>query len=245
MRAGDAVEVTGRDHADFAPDVARARIRVLGHPGLPAPTTGRFGSATWGREDCHWIELEGSCAARRPGKGGRPAHLGLGHESYKAHVLAPAESLAHLLDADVKLPGVCGALFNTKRQMLGIQMFVPERDAFACCGHPLRIPSPCHRLPLRISCSFRGSAIWDIVCDLRGTVTYSNLSGPTWIRDATGGVMIQDHQAAGIGRRRSGGCGGLSGDRSGFGPALRGASVKRLQSGAPPAPVRITVGRTP
>jgi hypothetical protein len=53
-------------------------------------------------------------------------------------VLAPAKSLAHLLDADVALRGVCGALFNGKHQMLGIQMFVPGAE----CIRVLRAPSP-------------------------------------------------------------------------------------------------------
>ena len=30
---------------------------------------------------------------------------------------------------------------------------------------------------------------------VRGSVTYPSLTGPTWVRDATGGVMIRDHQS--------------------------------------------------
>jgi diguanylate cyclase (GGDEF)-like protein len=239
MRAGDAVEVTGVTTADFAPDVAGARIRVLGHPGLPVPGTGRLGSASWGREDCHWLELEGIVQRVAQGRGDALLTLAWGTTSYKAHVLASAESLAPLLDAHVTLRGVCGALFNTKRQMLGIQMFVPGSE----CIRVLRAPSPdpFSVPPTPIADLLRFSRASDMGHRVRlhGTVTYSNFSGPTWVRDATGGVMIQDHQPAAL----------AAGDQvdvvgfpeiDGFSPALRGASVKRLQSGAPPAPVRIT-----
>ncbi len=239
MQAGDEVEVTGQTTADFAPDVAKARIRVLGHPGLPAPKTGRFGNANWGREDCHWIELEGVVQRIAQGRADSLLTLAWGRSSYKAHVLAPAKSLAHLLDADVALRGVCGALFNGKRQMLGIQMFVPGAE----CIRVLRPPSPdpFSMPPTAIADLLQFSRARDMghSVRLRGTVTYPNRSGSTWVRDASGGVMVQDHQAEGL----------AAGDLvdvvgfpqiAGFGPALRGARVKRLQSGAPPLPVPIT-----
>ena len=224
MQAGDEVEVTGVTTADFAPDVAKARIRVLGHPGLPVPKMGRFGSANWGREDCHWIELEG--VVQRVAKGRADALLTLawGKNSYKAHVLAPPESLAHLLDADVAVRGVCGALFNGKYQMLGIQMFVPGAE----CIRVLRAPSPDPFLlaPTPIAGLLQFSRARDMGhrVRLRGTVTYPNLSGTSWVQDATGGVMLQDHDAEGL----------AAGDRvdvvgfpamAGFGPAVRGAEV--------------------
>ncbi|WP_410971940.1 hypothetical protein, partial [Salmonella sp. SAL4445] len=34
----------------------------------------------------------------------------------------------HLIDAKVRIRGVCGALFNDKRQLLGIQIHIPGLD---------------------------------------------------------------------------------------------------------------------
>lgn len=240
MRAGDEVEVTGQTIADFAPDVGKGRIKVLGHPGLPAPKAPRFGNVSWGHEDCHWIELEGVVQRVAQGRADALLTLAWGRSLYKAHVLAPAKSLAHLVDADVKLQGVCGALFNAKHQMLGIQMFVPGGECIRVQRAPS--PDPFALPPTPIADLLQFSRVGDMghFVHLLGTVTYSNLSGPTWIRDATGGVMIQDHQAAGL----------TVGDEVdvvgfpeivGISPALHGARLQRLQPGAPPAPTRITI----
>jgi len=239
MRAGDQVEVTGATTADFAPDVAKARIRVLGHPGLPAPKTGRFGSANWGREDCHWIELEGVVQRVAQGRADALLTLAWGRNSYKAHVLASPGSLAHLLDAYVALRGVCGALFNTKHQMLGIQMFVPGPE----CIRVLRAPSaePFSIVPTAIADLLQFSRAHDMghLVRLRGTVTYPDRSGSTWIRDATGGVMIRDHDAEGLAVGDLVDVVGFP-EIAGFGAVLRGAGVRRLRRGAPPSPVRVT-----
>ena len=239
MRAGDDVEVAGVTIADFAPDVANAWIDVLGHSGLPAPETASFESASLGREDCRWIEVGGIVQHVAQGKGDTVLTLAWGKDTYKAHVLASAGSLAHLVDAEVKLRGVCGALFNGKLQMLGIQMYVPGAECIrvlrAASPDPFSMPATPVTDLLRFSrVPDRGHRV-----RLRGTVTYASLSGPTWIRDSTGGVMIQDHDAVALAAGDLVDVVGFP-EIAGFGPALRGARVRRLQSGAPPAPLRVT-----
>jgi diguanylate cyclase (GGDEF)-like protein len=238
LRAGDRVEVTGVTTADFAPDVGKARVRVLGHPGLPAPKIGSFGNANWGREDCHWLELGGTVQRVAQGAGDTLLTMAWGKNTYKAHVLASVESLARMVDAEVTLRGVCGALFNRKRQMLGIQMFLPGAecirvvrpagtDLFSVAPTPIADLlqfSPTHDMAHRVR--------------IRGTVTYANRYGSTWIRDATGGVMIKDHDAAGLAVGDLVDVAGFP-EIGGFGPVLGGSRVQRLQSGVPPLPVRV------
>src|ERR1019366_6540538 len=57
--------------------------------------------------------------------------------------------------------------------------------------------------------------------------------------DSTGGVMIQDHETEALAAGDLVDVVGFP-EIAGFGPALRGAQVKRLQSGAPPSPMRVT-----
>ena len=240
IQPGDDVDVTGVTTADFAPDVARARIKVVGHSGLPAPKASSFGRANWGGEDCHWVELEGIVRRVAPGRGDTLLTLAWGKSTYKAHVLAPLDSLARLVDAEVNLRAVCGALFNGKRQMLGIQMFVPGTECIRVVRAPS--PDPFAMPPTPIADLLRFSRARDMGhrVRLQGTVTYASLSGPTWVRDSTGGVMIQDHEAAALAAGDLVNVVGFP-EIAAFGPALRGARVKRLQPGAPPVPVRITV----
>jgi diguanylate cyclase (GGDEF)-like protein len=239
IRAGDEVEVIGVTAADFAPNVAETRIKVLGHTHFPVPKTGTFGSAEWGREDSRWIELEGIVQRVAKGRTDSLLTLAVGRYSYKAHVQAPPESLAHLVDAEVKVQGVCGALFNGKQQILGMQMFVPGAE----CIRVMRAASadPHATAPIPIADVLRFSQARDIRHRVRvqGTVTYPSASGPTWVRDATGGVVIQDHDGDALAVGDLVDVVGFP-EIAGFGSGLRGAHVKRLQSGPPPGPVRIT-----
>jgi len=238
LRAGDEVELTGATTADFAPDVMKAHIRILGHAGLPAARPANLGNAAWGREDSRWIELGGIIQHVVQEKGDALVTLAWGRSLFKAHVLAPASSLVGLIDAEVKVRGVCGALFNGRRQMLGIQMFVPGAE----CIRVLRAPAdPSSLSPTAIAQLMQFSGARDLGhrVRLRATVTYSSLTGPTWVRDSTGGIMVRDHDAQAL---AAGDLVEVTGfpEIEGFSPVLRGAHIKRLRSGAPPASRLIT-----
>ncbi len=239
LRAGDDVEVNGITTADFAPDVAKARVKVLGHSRLPAPVEGRFGGASWGREDCRWLQFEGVVQHVAQGRGDTLLTLAWGKNRFRAHVLAPVASLAHLLDTDVALQGVCGALFNSKHQMLGVQMFVPGAECIRVRPSPPPASYATPPVPIASLLQFSGAHDMGHRARLRGTVTYANRFGATWVSDASGGIMVQDHDATGL----------AAGDQvdvlgfpqiAGFSPALVGAEVRRAYAGTPPAPVRIT-----
>jgi diguanylate cyclase (GGDEF)-like protein len=242
LRAGDEVEVTGVTLASFAPDVGAARIRIIGHAGLPAPKAARFESANWGREDCRWLELGGIVEHVAQGTGDTLLTLSWGKATYSAHVLAPPGALAHLLDAEVKLRGVCGAIYNAKRQMLGIQIYVPESECIRVVRAASSDPFSMAATPIADLLQFSRTRNMGHRVRIQGTVTYPNRSGPTWIRDSTGGVMIQDHEPAPLAAGDLVDVVGFP-EIAGFGPALRGAQMRRLQSGAPPAPVRVTAGQ--
>ncbi len=240
MRAGDEVEITGVSSAGFAPNVGQARIKVLGHSHLPVPKSGSFENASRGREDCRWLELGGIVQHVAQGVGDSLLTLALGKNTYEAHVLAsPKTSLAHLVDAEVKLQGACGAMFNSRNQLLGFRLFVPGTE----CIRVLRAPSadPFSLAPTAIADLLQFSRVRDVShrVRLRGTVTYPNRSGSTWVQDSTGGAMLQDHDAS---RLATGDLVDVVGFPAidGFGPALHSAQVKRVQSGTPPLPARIT-----
>ncbi|MGO4883397.1 MAG: diguanylate cyclase domain-containing protein [Bryobacteraceae bacterium] len=238
-RAGDEVEVTGVTTADFAPDVTKARIQVLGHPGLPKAKVSSLGNASWGREDCRWIELEGTVQRVAPGRGDSLLTIGWGRSTYKAHVLAPAASLAPLVDAEVRVQGVCGALFNGRRQLLGIQMFAPGAECIRVVRTPSPDPYSMPPTPISDLMKFSSASVLGHRVRVRGTVTYPSLTGPTWVRDATGGVMIRDHQSEALAAGDLVDVVGFP-EIDGFSPVLRGAQVRRAQSGSPPVSRQVT-----
>jgi diguanylate cyclase (GGDEF)-like protein len=74
---------------------------------------------------------------------------------------------------------------------------------------------------------------------LQGTVTYDDRSGSVWMRDATGGVMIQEGGSPGL---TPGDVVDVAGfpEIGPFSPILRRALVRKVQSGPSPNPERIT-----
>jgi diguanylate cyclase (GGDEF)-like protein len=240
LKAGDDVEIRGVSSAGFAPNVSNARIRVLGHGGLPAPKSGSFESAIRGREDCRWLELSGIVQGVAKRNSDTLLTLAFGANTYEAYVPAPPEALTHLVDAEVTLRGACGALFNSRNQLLGIRMFLPGADCIRVVRPPAR--DPFRMPPTAIADLLRFSNERELghLVRVRGTLTYLGQSGPAWVQDASGGAMLQDHDAAGLAMGDLVDVAGFPAI-AGFGPALRGAQVKRVQAGVPPLPRRITV----
>ncbi len=239
LKAGDAVDLAGVTTADFAPNVGRPRIAVTGHAGLPEPHTRSFGVAVQGGEDSRWIELRGIVQRVVQETADTLLTLTWGRDSFKAHVLGDAAALASLVDAEVLVRGVCGSLFNARHQILGIQMFVPEQ----ACIRVLRKPSAdaFAMAPLLIEDLMRFSRAREMGHRvlLRGVVAYANRGGSIWVTDSTGGVMIEGRNPDNL---AVGDLVDVAGFPAivGFSPVLRGAQVRRLQSGAPPQPIPIS-----
>jgi diguanylate cyclase (GGDEF)-like protein len=240
LRAGDLVDVTGVTVAGgFAPDVSKAQVEVLGRAALPETKSENLEGVLMGRADCHWIELDG--IVQQVDRQGVDTLLTMawGRETYQAHVLGSLASFASLVDAEVSLRGVCGALYNERRQLLGIQMYVPGGEYIRVLRAAPKDPFSLSPRSIEDLLRFSPTREMEHRVRLEGTVTYDDRSGSVWIRDATGGVVIHDRDEQGL----------MPGDVvdvvgvpeiGSFSPVLQRALVKRLQSGPSPAPERIT-----
>lgn len=72
--------------------------------------------------------------------------IAAGRQKFRARIMGlnRAEKHASLIDAEVTVRGACGALFNDKRQLVGIQLWVPSVDEMhieeAARSHPFTLP---------------------------------------------------------------------------------------------------------
>ena len=241
LRAGDVVDVTGVTIAGgYAPDVGKAEVRVLRHALLPETKSYGLEGVLLGRADSRWIQLEG--IVQQVDRDGEDTLLAIewGKETYKAHVQGSPASLASLVDAEVSLRGVCGTLFNGKRQLVGIQMFVPGAEYIRVVRAAPK--DPFSLTPRSVEDLLRFSRARDMEhrVRLQGTVAYDDRSGSVWIRDATGGIMIQNRDARGLAPGDVLDVAGFP-QIGPFSPVLRKALVRKVQSGPPPNPEHITV----
>ncbi|HVN03473.1 MAG TPA: sensor domain-containing diguanylate cyclase [Bryobacteraceae bacterium] len=240
LRPQDWIEVTGETTpGSFAPSVTRAHFRLLGHAPLPPPDAGSIEAVSQGERDCRWVEIDGVIQGAEQGSHETVAQVLAGTHRLQARILAPAAEINRVVNAEVRLRGVAGALFNDRRQMLGIVIYVPGRDyiqvVHAAPADPFDLPLR----PVITLMQFAAGPTLGHRVRLHGVVTASEVSGPTMVKDSTGSVMIRDHNDAHLAP-------GDIVDVVGFpaigpyNPFLTNGLIRKTASGANPAPQPLT-----
>lgn len=126
-RAGDLVEVEGvSDPGLYAPLIEMKRMRVVGKGPMPEPWKVSGDELMTGRMDSQRVRVRGTIT--RLTAGPRTVRMGMLAGEALVDVTIPAESgvvnADQWVDAEVWLTGVCGSSFNTKRQLVGVNLSV-------------------------------------------------------------------------------------------------------------------------
>lgn len=236
LRTGDLVEVRGETTpGQFAPGVTRGRLQLLGSAPLPTPDRNHIEEAFLGLRDCRWIELQGVIQSVAAGSRETVAHLVAGTHHLQARILAPLQELLPLVNSSVKLRGVCGALFNNRRQLLGIVVYVPGRQFLEV---EQAAPADPFALPLRTVetlLQFSPDPTIGHRVRLQGVVTSTQPTGPTWVRDATGAVLLKDHDEQQLTPGDLVDVVGFPAEGP-YSPVLTGAALRKIGPGQPPTP---------
>jgi PAS domain S-box-containing protein len=238
-RFGDLVEVDGFARpGDFAPIVAATSLRVIGRRPLPRATQTHMEPLFTGIADSNWVEALGVVHSIR--QAGELVVLGVnwGVHHFTVYVYGPTKPAGSLLDSPVRIQGVCASLFNLRRQILGIQMYVPDASFIHIEGGTRQAP------PLRAIeqlLQFSSSSHFNERSRIRGVVTLVQAGSSTYVSDATGGVLVQDHAPAALKVGDSVEVIGLPVAVPGlFNPVLRDAEIRKLGEERPPEPMSVT-----
>jgi hypothetical protein len=117
---------------------ARPEIHVLGKGSLPPARRFPLEALLSGEQDSQFVEVPGIVhsariesmllAHRQEGLPALALVVASGRNKFKAWITSfdRTADYAPLIDAQVTVRGACGALFNEKRQLVGIQLFVPR-----------------------------------------------------------------------------------------------------------------------
>ena len=250
---GDLVEVRGVSGAGFfAPEVENPEIRVLGKGSLPPARRFALENLLSGEQDSQFVEVRGIVhsariesmllAHRQEGPPALALVIAAGRNKFKAWItnFDRAANYASLIDAHVAVRGACGALFNDKRQLVGIQLFVPSRDQVQIIEAARADAYTLPILPTSSLMQFSPETVSGHRIRVRGVVTLDKPGRLLYIQDASGGVKVVSPQkeAVRIGDRV---------DAIGFptagqyAPVLEDGEFRRLgPAGAQPAPVDLT-----
>ena len=204
VRSGDYVEVKGRTApGDFAPVVTNPRVHSLGHARLPVAELSSLDDLVTGADDSQWVETHGIVHSVEienrlpPDMRTTPPMLVLGISSgvhqFKARVVRfqPGVEYSYLLDAAITIRGVCGTLFNDKRQLVGIQLFVPSLEQVkveraARSNHDSTVVWPLSSLMQFTPERARGHRI-----RVQGVVTVYRHGRSLFVQDTSGGAVIR------------------------------------------------------
>jgi diguanylate cyclase (GGDEF)-like protein len=161
LHAGDIVTVDGvTGSGDVAPVINNARFRVLGHAPLPAAPLVSFDRLSSGALDARWVTMEGIVRSIDHPSGRADfdgttrfdstnllLYLASGDERLDVVTQLPSGSVpSNLIDATVRLRAAVGSRFNQRKQLTGIQAFMPN---LAC----LQILRPAPRDPFTLPLS--------------------------------------------------------------------------------------------
>jgi len=238
---GQLIEIDGVSEApDFAPQIGKPRWRVIGQAPMPVPHHPTFERMASTIEDSQWVEVEGIVRSAREWRGFLV--LSVTMSGNRLRVLIPKYDpaiLGKLVDAEVRLRGVCGALFNQKNQLIGVVLYVPglkkadvtrpaPTDPFAVAAQP----------PFRLQ-QFASESMPGHRIHVRGVVSFQQLGSLLYIADGPIGLRVETQQSAAL----------RAGDRvdvvgfpgvSDLRPLLEDATFRLIGRGPEPDPIPVT-----
>ena len=192
---GDDVEVFGvTDPGQYAPIVVARKIQVLGRQSLPQAGVHSYRELISGQEDSRWIEVSGVVhSATIATNWERPTLLltiDLGPGTITARVLKFDDSYRDLVDARVLIRGVCGAVFNDKRQLTGLRLYVEDLSHLKIeqpAQNPFLLPST----PISKLQQFGAGGLLDHRVKVTGKVIHQSLGGKVYLQWGTDGIAVR------------------------------------------------------
>jgi diguanylate cyclase (GGDEF)-like protein len=201
VQPGQSIEIRGITGPGlFAPVVVAQSVTILGKDKLPPAKLLGLDKLAGGKQDSQWLTIKGivRSAVVKPSWGRSVLFLeidisGGNLVTVRVHDFSGA-GLDRLPGATVSVRGVCGTVFNDKRQFVGLRMFATNLD-------DVKIERPAPADPFAISITPLDSllrfgdpegAIERV--KVRGIVTYTQPGQGLYIQDGTQGVFVQSRQ---------------------------------------------------
>lgn len=242
IEVGDAVRVRGfSGPGDYAPIITRPTVVRLSHTSMPKPMSLSWQTLVSGQDDAGWIEVVGVVHSVSQLRSQHLLKLVVAGNSYTVQLSHLERSDAYpesLLDAQVRIRGVCGAVFNEKRQLVGLKFFVPSIHNVEVL-EPAPPQSALETRPIVSLLRFDPLNISIHRTRVRGSVTYVDGDRGFYLQDSSAGIYVVPDGSRQI-------VAGQSVEVTGFavagidGPSLEDAEISLAQQPSRIAPLRLT-----
>jgi hypothetical protein len=252
VRRGQIVELEGVTKlvATASPDVHLMRLQVTGETGLPAPRAVTYAQMASGNEDAQWVEVRGIVRSVSKVKFPPPEPLAIELSMGGNRLIVRVErydlaKLQTMIDAEVRMRGLCFYFFNQKRQIFNFRVSVQEMEDIVIekpapdnpYGDPLRPVS-------QLLVSTPGGKSEHRV-HVQGEVTSPPVDGSFYLQDDTQGVRVFTSETTGhlnlndrvevVGFAETGE----------YSPVVRDAIFRRLGPGQPLSPASVSPEAAP
>jgi PAS domain S-box-containing protein len=192
VHPGQLVEVEGFSEApDFAPQIAKPQIRVLGEAPLPEAKQVTFNRMASTKEDSQWVEVGGIVHAAR--KQEDALFLDVAVDTERVIVKIPhflGALPTFLVDAEVRVRGVCGTIFNQKNQMIGVILYSASLSQVHIVEQALTDPFSVAIRPIASLLRFNPLGASRHLVRVKGTVTLQQPGRSLFIRDGNYGLYV-------------------------------------------------------
>jgi PAS domain S-box-containing protein len=194
ITVGQIVELTGFSASgEYAPKVVNAEVVGQGQGELPAPQEVPFDDLMSGKMDCEWVALEGVVCSVSFYE--HQLWLRLVSGGHQISVVLPSSSdraaANKLVDARVRVYGVCGGRVNKRRQIVGVVIYVPSLAEIRVQRAP---PSDPFSVPLSTADGlfrFKPDGESEHRVKVRGVVTLQQNLATFFLRDDTAGLFVK------------------------------------------------------
>jgi response regulator RpfG family c-di-GMP phosphodiesterase len=241
VQPGQFVEVEGVSTApDFAPQISEPHIRVLGQARLPVAQRVTFDRMASTKEDSQWVEVEG--VVHTATKRGEALILDVAVDGgrVKVEIADFREPLpTFLVDAKVRIHGVCGAIFNRKNQLTGVILYSPSLNQLHIVEQALIDPFVVPRRPIASLLRFTPQGASGHRVRVRGVVTLQQPGSSLFIKEEDEGLYVHTSQTTPV---RAGDLVEVVGFPAvgEYAAVLQEAVFRRMRAGPSPIPTPVT-----
>ena len=244
LEPGQRVEISGETGEGlFAPIIERPRFQILGKGPLPSPLRIPIDELFSGQYDSDWVETEG--IVQLVGSSDQHASLIIASGIHKFRVFIPGYAdqplPTHLIDAKIRVRGACGTIFNEKRQLTSIQIFVPGIEEVKILEPPIADPFAKPIQLIKTLMQYKPGSVAGHRVRVQGVVTYVQPGESIFIKDSSGGLLALVWQKISVEVGDRVDVVGFE-ERGEYTPILHGAAVRKIGSGVSPPPLSLSAG---
>jgi signal transduction histidine kinase len=204
LRAGRLVEVEGETgQGSFAPIVTASRRTVLGLAPMPRPSRASLDFLLTGKNENLWVEQEGVIRTVRAE--GSPPVLAMSVMGRGAQFQVdlytpgvPSFPTNLTVDTAIRVRGVCGAVWNDRRQNIGFRVYVPDAEEIEILEPAPLDPFTIPRQVITNLMQWDGKRTLSHRVKVQGTVTLCADAQTFFLQDETGALRVRSAQAASL-----------------------------------------------